>query len=83
MRNLTLIFISIMFVFSVNIFGQGEAAVPFLLIAPGARAGAMGEAGVATADDATAIFWNPAGLAFQYEDPEVDARLTSSCPEPF
>ncbi|HLF14427.1 MAG TPA: type IX secretion system outer membrane channel protein PorV [Bacteroidota bacterium] len=44
---------------------QGESAVPFLLIAPNARADAMGEAGVALANDAAANFWNPAGLAFQ------------------
>jgi len=56
------------------LFAQGESAVPFLLIAPGARAGGMGEAGVALANDATAIYWNPAGLAFQYEDPEVDYK---------
>ena len=41
------------------------SAVPFLLIAPNSRAGAMGEAGVALADDASALYWNPAGLAFQ------------------
>ena len=52
--------------------GPGTSAVPFLMIAPGARAGGMGESGVALANDATAIFWNPAGLAFQYEDPEYD-----------
>src|SRR5260221_5944625 len=43
---------------------QGESAVPFLLLAPNARADAMGEAGGALADDAAAAFWNPAGLAF-------------------
>jgi len=65
----------VMLVFSIsNLFAQGEAAVPFLLIAPGARPGGMGEAGVAYANDATAIFWNPAGLAFQYEDPEKDSK---------
>ena len=57
---------------SQNIMAQGESAVPFLLIAPGARPGGMGEAGVALANDATAVYWNPAGLAFQYEDPEKD-----------
>ena len=41
------------------------SAVPFLLIAPNSRAGGMGEAGAALADDATALYWNPAGLAFQ------------------
>ena len=32
---------------------------------PGARAGGMGEAQVAIANDAYASYWNPAGLAFQ------------------
>ena len=54
--------------------GPGEAAVPFLLISPGARAGGMGETGAATSTDVTAIVWNPAGLAFQYEKPETDSR---------
>ena len=40
-------------------------AVPFLLIAPDSRAGGMGETGVAIADNVWAVFWNPAGLAFQ------------------
>lgn len=44
---------------------QGESAVPFLLIAPNARNDGMGESGVGLADDASAAFWNPAGLAFQ------------------
>jgi hypothetical protein len=38
--------------------------VPFLLIAPDARSGAMGDAGVATSPDANSIHWNPAKLAF-------------------
>lgn len=44
---------------------QGESAVPFLLIAPNSRASAMGESGTGLADDASSMFWNPAGLAFQ------------------
>ena len=36
----------------------------FLLISPGARAGGMGEAQVAVANDVYASYWNPAGLAF-------------------
>ncbi|MCS6989345.1 MAG: type IX secretion system outer membrane channel protein PorV [Chloroherpetonaceae bacterium] len=40
-------------------------AVPFLLISPDSRAGGMGEANVAIADNASAMFWNPAGLGFQ------------------
>ena len=41
------------------------SAVPFLLIAPNSRASGMGEAGAALADDASALYWNPGGLAFQ------------------
>ena len=42
-----------------------STAVPFLLISPNSRASAMGESGVSVADDASAAFWNPAGLGFQ------------------
>ena len=51
-------------IFSTSIFAQSEAGAIFLLIAPGARAGGMGEAQVAVADDAYASYWNPAGLGF-------------------
>lgn len=39
-------------------------AVPFLLISPDSRSGAMGDAGVATSPDENSIHWNPAKLAF-------------------
>lgn len=42
-----------------------QATLLFLKIAPGARPAGMGEAFVAIADDATATWWNPAGLGFQ------------------
>ena len=45
-------------------YGQGEAAVPFLLLAPDSRAGGIGESGAGLADNSAAIFWNPAGIAF-------------------
>jgi hypothetical protein len=38
--------------------------VPFLTIAPDSRAGAMGDAGVATSPDANSQHWNPAKYAF-------------------
>lgn len=41
----------------------GTTAASFLEIGVGARAVGMGGAFVAVADDATAIFWNPAGLS--------------------
>ncbi len=39
-------------------------AVPFLMIAPDARSGAMGDAGVSTLPDANSMHWNPAKFAF-------------------
>lgn len=42
----------------------GETAL-FLRIEPDSRAAGMGNTGVAIADNANAMFWNPAGLAFQ------------------
>jgi len=47
-------------------FGQvGITSVPFLQIEPDSRAAGMGNTGVAIADNASAVFWNPAGLGFQ------------------
>ena len=43
----------------------GGAGVVFLKIEPDSRSAGMGNAGVALADNASASFWNPAGLAFQ------------------
>ena len=42
-----------------------STAVPFMLIAPDARASGMGDVGTGIADGVSAIYWNPAGLAFQ------------------
>lgn len=41
-----------------------QYVVPFLLIAPDSRAGAMGDAGVATSADLYSMHWNPAKYAF-------------------
>jgi hypothetical protein len=41
-----------------------QTAAPFLLIAPDARSGAMGDVGAAISPDANAFHWNPAKLAF-------------------
>jgi len=45
-----------------------STAVPFLLIAPDARGGGMGDVGVATTPDIYSIFWNPAKYAFIEKD---------------
>jgi hypothetical protein len=50
-----------------NLLGQINTittAVPFLLISPDARAGGMGDAGVASSADVNSIHWNSAKLAF-------------------
>ena len=41
-----------------------QTVVPFLIIAPDSRAGAMGDAGVATEPDGFSMHWNPAKFAF-------------------
>lgn len=46
-----------------NVTKVGTTSAPFLKVEPGARAVGMGGAFVAVANDATAIFWNPAGIA--------------------
>ncbi len=46
-----------------NVSKKGTSAAPFLSIGQGARAVGMGSAYVAVADDPTAIYWNPSGLA--------------------
>jgi len=51
-------------------YDEARVAAPFLKIGQGARAAGMGEAFTAVADDPTAIFWNPGGLA-QITDVEV------------
>jgi len=43
-------------------------AVPFLLISPDARSGALGDAGAALSPDANSAHWNPAKMAFLKKD---------------
>jgi hypothetical protein len=58
----------LLFAGTVKIFSQElnaiQTVVPFLSIAPDSRAGAMGDAGVATSPDAYSQHWNPAKFAF-------------------
>lgn len=49
---------------------EGAPASIAPLLTPNARAAGMGQAYVAIADDATAGFWNPAGLAWQ-RNPDI------------
>ncbi|MFO8234758.1 MAG: type IX secretion system outer membrane channel protein PorV [Bacteroidales bacterium] len=45
-----------------------QISVPFLTIAPDSRAGAMGDAGVATSPDVNSLRWNPSKYAFMEND---------------
>ncbi len=48
-----------------SLFGiqePGTAVMPFLRTGPGTRATALGESYAGLADDASALYWNPAGL---------------------
>lgn len=58
----------------------GGAAVVFLQIEPDSRSAGMGNTGVAVANNAYAIFWNPAGLARQ-DGTEVSLTYSQWLPE--
>lgn len=69
MKRFSLFFTSLLIIAGISA-GQvsaqvGITSVPFLRIEPDSRAAGMGNSGVAIADNASAVFWNPAGLAFQ------------------
>ena len=77
---------AILVVFFASAAGQtahaqvGGAAVVFLQIEPDSRSAGMGNTGVAIADNANAIFWNPAGLARQ-EGTELSLTHSNWLPE--
>ena len=50
-------------------------AVPFLLISPDSKSGAMGDVGVATTPDASSMHWNPAKLAFTKDDIGISVSI--------
>ena len=64
----------LMFVFSVLIAQNnvGTTSAAFLEIGPGARSIGMGSAYVSVADDASSIYWNPAGIV-NVPRPEVQS----------
>ncbi|MEM7109167.1 MAG: type IX secretion system outer membrane channel protein PorV [Bacteroidota bacterium] len=73
-KLIELIFLGFLTLSTTNMFAQLQGqdstrrvittAVPFLTITPDARAGGMGDAGVATSADANSVHWNPAKLVF-------------------
>lgn len=58
----------------------GESTALFLRIEPDSRSAGMGNTGVAVADNANAMFWNPAGLSFQ-ENTQVGLTHANWLPE--
>lgn len=58
----------------------GESTALFLRIEPDSRSAGMGNTGVAVADNANAMFWNPAGLSFQ-ENTQVGITHANWLPE--
>ena len=67
-----LVIFSTLIIFTSNINATGESGAQFLKIGIGARACAMGGAYTGIADDATSIYWNPAGLT-QIDNFELSA----------
>ena len=68
MKKIVIAIVAILFVIP-SIKAQDEpnpitTATPFLLITPDARAGGMGDVGVATSPDANSLHHNPAKFSF-------------------
>lgn len=71
-RGITIIIFTIFLYTGVASYGQTgseelnaiQTVVPFLTIAPDSRAGAMGDAGVATSPDIYSMHWNPSKFAY-------------------
>lgn len=77
MRQMMIRFTLVLLMLStaIHVFSQDEqepnvitTAVPFLMIQPDARGGAMGSLGVSTTADAYSLYWNPAKYAFIDKD---------------
>ena len=66
----TLIILSVAFAQAGGVTKSGTTAAPFLNVDVGARANSMGGAYVSMADDATSMYWNPAGIAL-FTQPEA------------
>lgn len=65
MFKIKMCMLAVLVALSGSVFAQGESAVPFLLIGPNSLNSGMGETGTGMINDASAMFWNPAGLGFQ------------------
>ena len=80
MKNIVIAIVAILFVIP-SIKAQDEpnpitTATPFLLITPDARAGGMGDVGVATSPDANSLHHNPAKFSFMNSQYKVGIIYT-------
>jgi len=64
-KTMKMCFVVLLVVSAGKLFAQGESAVPFLLIGPNSSNASMAETGAGLINDASAMYWNPAGLGFQ------------------
>ncbi len=75
MKKCILLIVVVSLAFGSTAFGQfskkGTSGAQFLKIGVGARAISMGQAFVAIANDASALYWNPAGTARLYQNEAV------------
>ncbi len=58
-------------------------SVPFLMIAPDSRAGAMGDAGVSSSPDVFSMHWNPAKYAVFFNDSVYQVKVEKDGVEQF
>ena len=80
MKKLSLVILTVLLSFS-NILAQDEVnpittAAPFLLIAPDARAGGMGDIGGATSADVNSLHYNAAKYAFSESQWQIGLNYT-------
>ena len=89
MKKILILLLSLVSVFKIEAQGTGinddnflggnlntiTTAVPFLLISPDSRSGAMGDVGVATTPDASSMHWNPAKLSFTQDDIGISVSI--------
>ncbi len=81
LRHLSLFLFSFVLLNQVASAQAGGAAVPFLLIAPDARAAGMGEAGTAIADNVNAVYWNPGGMGFMENQRQISLSFSRWLPQ--
>ncbi|CAM1350519.1 type IX secretion system outer membrane channel protein PorV [Tenacibaculum crassostreae] len=79
MKKLSIVLFFVCFTLQNKVQAQtsiNTTAMPFLLITPDARAGGMGDIGVATSSDAFAIFHNPAKTVFNQNQISLGVNYT-------